>query len=621
MSENEQAPTISVVLPVKNGARHLPEVLDAISRQRIDAAVEVLVVDSGSSDGSVEIARAAGARVLEIEPSEFGHGSTRNLAAAEARGERIAFLTQDATPASELWLAELVSPLDEQGRVGLSFGPHLPRQDTSPMVARELEQFFGSFSEDGTLHVDDGIESGNVRSGFFSNVNSALLRRCWEEVRFREVEYAEDQAFARDAVAAGWRKAYVPAAAVMHAHDFGFVTFMRRYFDEYRGLRATIGYVEPASPRRALGNVRAQVRDDVDYMRAAEYGAGRRLTWGARSARHHAGRALFAALGSRSERLPRALRRRLSLEGHGGSDSAGDAGGGPSTTRVKASDHRFDYVREHYRRQPAALSPASPDDGEGPPAHRVGDPALPARKRWAHDDLQHRRGAGAQGTLVLDLGARPDLEARWPRSDRAARDRGALRAAAGRRLHRLRRLARRRRRDGDRMADRLPPLRPSRLQAEGLSGAGLRAGLLPGVGGAGLGGGHVQDGLSVRDRQPVADRDAARPRRQRGPLRAGRGPRHLPAATAQREPATVVHYAPPITPRRGTELAVLALAELAERRPDVRIVLFGDTKAPPAAFRLRVRRHRRRASLASLYNNATVGSCSRSPTTRAYRRR
>ena len=84
MSEKDQGPVVSVVVPVKNGARYLAELLDAISRQRIDAAVEVLVVDSGSSDGSLDIARAAGARVIEIEPSEFGHGSTRNLAAGEA---------------------------------------------------------------------------------------------------------------------------------------------------------------------------------------------------------------------------------------------------------------------------------------------------------------------------------------------------------------------------------------------------------------------------------------------------------------------------------------------------------------------------------------------------------
>ena len=122
------------------------------------------------------------------------------------------------------------------------------------MVARELEQFFGSFSPDGRA-------AGRRRHRERQRSQRLLLERqlgaaataAGSEVRFRDVEYAEDQAFARDAAAAGWKKAYVPAAAVMHAHDFGFVTFMRRYFDEYRGLRATIGHVEPASPTPGAG--------------------------------------------------------------------------------------------------------------------------------------------------------------------------------------------------------------------------------------------------------------------------------------------------------------------------------------------------------------------------------
>ncbi len=152
--------------------------------------------------------------MIEIDPAEFGHGRTRNLAAERAGGRCIAFLTQDATPASDSWLAELVAPLDAEGRVGMSFGPHLPRPGTTPAVARELEEFFGSFARGrgDELRIDRAIEPADPASAFFSNVNSCLLRECWEEVRFRDVGYAEDQAFARDAIVAGWAKAYVPRA-------------------------------------------------------------------------------------------------------------------------------------------------------------------------------------------------------------------------------------------------------------------------------------------------------------------------------------------------------------------------------------------------------------------------
>ncbi len=128
--------TTAVVIPVKDGARWLAEVLAAVAREQPD---EVLVIDSGSSDGSVGIARSAGVTVLEIPPSEFGHGRTRNLAVEHTSGELIAFLTQDATPVPG-WLAAYAEALALDERIAAAFGPHLPRPDTSPMIARELHR-------------------------------------------------------------------------------------------------------------------------------------------------------------------------------------------------------------------------------------------------------------------------------------------------------------------------------------------------------------------------------------------------------------------------------------------------------------------------------------------------
>ena len=359
--------TVSVVVPVKDGARYLGEVLRAVNGQQIDAHVEVLVVDSGSRDESVAIAREHGARVVEIPPSEFGHGRTRNMAAAETNGERIAFLTQDATPADEGWLARLSEPLDAERRMGLSFGPHLPRPDTSPMIARELSEFFSS---------DPG-------GGFFSNVNSCVLRECWDQVRFRDVEYSEDQAFARDALAAGWQKAYVADAGVLHAHDYPWAEFMRRYFDEYRGLKDTVGHVQPIHPARLARDAAGQVGRDLRFMRGAGWSRGRRLGWGLRSARHHAGRAVASGLGSRHERIPGVVRSRLSLEGR-----AGPRSDERPSQQVRARERvPFVDVRPHYMAQAAPLAAPSPHDAEKPLLHFA----------WVIPPF--RRGSGGHMTL------------------------------------------------------------------------------------------------------------------------------------------------------------------------------------------------------------------------------
>jgi glycosyltransferase involved in cell wall biosynthesis len=301
-------PTTAVVIPVRDGTRYLEALLAALEREAPD---EVLVIDSGSRDRSTEIVRAAGVELLEIAPGDFGHGRTRNLGAERTSADLILFLTQDAVPVPG-WLAAHREAFGLDPCVGAVYGPHLPRADTTPMIARELTEFFAGFAPNGRPVVqgaDDPV--------FLSNVNASYARACWEQIRFDDVPYAEDQAFARKLLAAGWTKVYHPGAAVEHAHDYGPVEFMRRYFDEYRGLHQTLGHVEPISARGLAGTTRRQVRADLRWMSEHGWEGRRRAGWAARSTVHHASRQVFAALGSRADRLPGAIGRALSLEGRG----------------------------------------------------------------------------------------------------------------------------------------------------------------------------------------------------------------------------------------------------------------------------------------------------------------
>lgn len=305
MSNVSKSIRASAVIPVKDGERYLEELLEALAREGVD---ETLVIDSGSRDRSREIVRSAGVELLEIAPEQFGHGATRNLGAEHTSGDLICFLTQDATPC-EGWLAAYREAFSLDGQVGAAYGPHLPRTDTSPMIARELTEFFAGFAPDGEPVVQ--------RSGgqpFLSNVNACYARACWEEIRFREVAYAEDQAFGRDLLDAGWSKVYHPSAAVLHAHDYGAMEFMRRYFDEYRGLRQTTGHVEPFGLLATIGYTRRQVKADRRYMAEQGFGHLQRAHWSTRAVVHHSGRRVFSAAGSRAERIPRPLRRAFSLE-------------------------------------------------------------------------------------------------------------------------------------------------------------------------------------------------------------------------------------------------------------------------------------------------------------------
>jgi rhamnosyltransferase len=302
---------VSVALPVRNGAAHLDAVLAAVRAQRVDRPVEIVVVDSGSTDGSVAIARAHGARVEEIAPAAFSHGGTRNRLMELAAGDHVAFLTQDAEPADEHWLARLLAGFAIAGDVGLTCGPYLPRPGASPMVARELESWFASFAPDGAPRVDRAPE-GDPAPGpacFFSSANGCVARAAWRRVPFRAVPYAEDQRLAVDMLRAGYAKVFLPDAAVVHSHDYAPLEGLRRVFDEFRALREVYGFRAPLAPRPVLGRIRREVARDRAWARR------RGLADPALPAlRYHTLRALGAGLGTRADRLPAGVRRRLSLE-------------------------------------------------------------------------------------------------------------------------------------------------------------------------------------------------------------------------------------------------------------------------------------------------------------------
>jgi glycosyltransferase involved in cell wall biosynthesis len=315
------APGVTVAIPVLDGGAVLGETLAAVRGQRIDGELELLVADSGSSDGSRERALAAGARVIDVPRGEFSHGATRNLLVAEARGAHVAFLTQDATPADDGWLARLVEGFGLADHVGMVFGPYRPRPGSSPMVRRELTEWFASFSPGGAPRVDlpgqqPATRPDADRRRFFTDANGCVARRAWEQVPFRAVSYAEDQMLARDMLSAGWAKAYHPAAAVIHSHDYPPGRLLRRSFDESRALAEVHAHRAHGGPRRIGLVVQRNVRDDLAFARAEGASAGPALT--ARSLGYHAARTVGAVLGSRADRLPPRVRALLSLEGRGG---------------------------------------------------------------------------------------------------------------------------------------------------------------------------------------------------------------------------------------------------------------------------------------------------------------
>jgi rhamnosyltransferase len=243
----------SVVVLTKNGGALVREGLRAVCSQRLDAPFEILVIDSASHDGTAEVARAnPQVRFMALPAGEFQHGRTRNLAMRETRGELVAFLTQDAVPEGDAWLAELVAFMDAHPGVAGAFGHQLPHHHADPLEAWEVRCHFETFRGQPVefRQPGDGAPMGQeqaARLHYFSNVNSCIRRAAWERIPFPEVDFGEDQAWARAVQAAGLATGYAERAVVRHSHDYGVVELFRRRYDEARFMKRQFGYPLVAS--------------------------------------------------------------------------------------------------------------------------------------------------------------------------------------------------------------------------------------------------------------------------------------------------------------------------------------------------------------------------------------
>lgn len=280
------APGATIAILTFNGETYLGQILDAIRRQVWDRPFEVLVIDSGSTDGTLAIVSAhPEVRLHQIPNSEFGHGRTRNLAAQLATGEFVVYLTHDAVPADDFWLAELLTPLELFPAVEAVVGRQVARQGCIPILKYEIARVFATqgpeFGTTVSYRTDafDRVPHYWLPAAFYSDVNSAARRRfLLETVQYRDVGYAEDQLFGRDVLEAGFAKAYASRGTVWHSNDLTYGEYKKRIFDEIVGLRAS-GNVVPPPPSAIRRFVRAVLLDPSDIVQDRDLDPRKKLYW------------------------------------------------------------------------------------------------------------------------------------------------------------------------------------------------------------------------------------------------------------------------------------------------------------------------------------------------------
>jgi len=290
MSKTSTSKYISVFIPTFNGERYLAECIEAVLGQELPKGydLEFLITDSGSKDSTLDIIHAYKDKIklTTIPNSEFSHGVTRSKAAHVAKGEFVLFLTQDATPAHNRWLINMIEPFFLSNKVGCVFGRQTPRAHAAPTIKREVYGAFGSAGTPDSITINRQLSLVDFKevsklNTFFSDANSAAKRSLLiGDVPFRNVHYAEDQALAEDMQNKGYLKAYAPQGEVLHSNDYTATEYRRRKFDEYIGLYKSLGVTfKPSNKNLLLGWIRPTIKDYKFIIKDASYGPKLKIKW------------------------------------------------------------------------------------------------------------------------------------------------------------------------------------------------------------------------------------------------------------------------------------------------------------------------------------------------------
>lgn len=276
---------VTVVIPTKNGGELLDEVLTQIDNQKTQYSYEVVCVDSGSSDNTIDIIKKHHCILKQIPKEDFGHGKTRNLGASLGMGEYIIFITQDAKPVDENWIENFINGMKIDPDIVGGFGMHYPYPNCNLLDKRDLYYHFKGFGEDNTIYYLEDKERYKLEEGyrhllsFYSDNNSCMRRDIWEKYPYADVDFAEDQIWARQMIELGYKKLYCPYAAVYHSHNYPLKEYKKRYFDEYKGLYQLHKFIMVNSWLDLIPKYLKNMINDVKYIDGLDISKNEKKYW------------------------------------------------------------------------------------------------------------------------------------------------------------------------------------------------------------------------------------------------------------------------------------------------------------------------------------------------------
>jgi rhamnosyltransferase len=215
---------ISVIIPVKNGSLTLARCLEGIKNQQCTLPIEVLVIDSDSTDSSVEIARKFGAKLISINSSDFNHGMTRNFGAQQSNGDFLFFTVQDAFFTDNKLFQTMANWFIDEKVMSVSGHQAVPHEnDKNPML------WFRRYSDPIPEIRECNYNQPNPRFSW-DNVISMYRKSALVQLPFEKTDTGEDWIWAHEALKKGWRLVYDPSIIAWHYHHRNFIYIFKSEF-------------------------------------------------------------------------------------------------------------------------------------------------------------------------------------------------------------------------------------------------------------------------------------------------------------------------------------------------------------------------------------------------------
>lgn len=278
---------ISVIILCKNEKEFIGSTLNMVFAQSIDKKFEVIIIDSGSRDDTLEIARRYPVRIVQVNPKHFGHAKTRNYGVLLSKGEYIVFLNADAVPINAYWLKNLINNFNNDEDIAGVYSRIYPRQNCNPLRSWEIlkdtyyfdkkVKFIGSSDKYNKLNIED-----KRRLISFHTISCAIKKDILIKHPFNEnINFGEDLEWSKRMLEGGFKIVYESNSKVLHSHNFyhSFIYTVKKYFDDAKLNNRLLDRYRLFNIHILLAHVSFKLLKDIGYILKSDKNLMYKISW------------------------------------------------------------------------------------------------------------------------------------------------------------------------------------------------------------------------------------------------------------------------------------------------------------------------------------------------------